>query len=145
MSKGDYTSAEAWAAKARELQQFSDGVESICNRWREVSSGRATGTKKAVTPQWQFYQPILKALKDCGGEATLLQLEPAVERNMGPVLQAGDRVLMARGRARWKVMIRRTRKHLVHEGWIESRSGPTWRITDSGKIFADKTPAPTQK
>lgn len=56
---------------------------------------------------------------------------------MGPSLLPGDRRAMARGRERWRIMIQRARKQLVAEGWIENRSGLSWRITDAGRRTAD--------
>jgi len=45
---------------------------------------------------------------------------------------------MARGTERWQIMVRRSRKSLAAEGWIEDRSGPVWRITDAGRRAAEK-------
>ena len=57
---------------------------------------------------------------------------------MAESLQAGDREAMARGTERWQIMVRRSRKSLAAEGWIEDRSGPVWRITDAGRRAAEK-------
>ena len=57
---------------------------------------------------------------------------------MSATLQSADRDAMARGRERWRVMVRRARRHLVAEGWIEDRAGPAWRITDTGRQAAEK-------
>jgi hypothetical protein len=35
-------------------------------------------------------------------------------------------------------MIRRARKHLAREGWIEGGSGRLWRITEAGRRAATK-------
>jgi hypothetical protein len=144
MAKGDYAAAETLAGRGRELQQFFLEVDTLRKRWREVRSGRKTGQKKNLTPLWGFYQPILKALHQLGGEATAAEIEPAVERIMESMLLPGDRARLSGGRERWKVVIRWTRKHLVEEEWLENRKGATWRITDAGRRAADKMPAPPQ-
>jgi hypothetical protein len=51
-------------------------------------------------------------------------------------LQLGEPDALAGGYESWRVMIRRARKHLVAEGWIEDRTGPIWRITEAGRKAA---------
>ena len=148
MSKGDYTGAEALVAKGREIQAFQDEVEELRKKWRQIHGGsgrRKAGAKKETSPLWAYYQPVLRALAKAGGEARRTALEPEVEKLMGATLQPADHDDMARGRKRWKVMIQRTRKHLVAEGWIEDESGPTWRITESGRRATKSATAPRHK
>ena len=140
MARGDYSSAEALAAKGREIQGFQAQIEGLQQRWRELrgSGSASSGAKKTTTPLWAYYQPILKALAEAGGEARAVDLESPVERFLGEMLQPCDRVDMAHGRQRWQVMIRRSRKHLVAEGWIQDASGRLWRITEAGRRAAEK-------
>jgi hypothetical protein len=138
MSKGDYTAAEALATKGKEIRQFQADVEVVRKRWREVCSAGGRGSKKSVTPLWAYYQPILKAIVHVGGECRRTVLETQVDRLMAASLQPGDREAMARGSERWQVMVRRSRKALVAEGWIEDQTGPVWRITDAGRRAAEK-------
>jgi hypothetical protein len=129
MAKGDYATAEALAAKGKELRQFQEEIESLRKRWREVSGGGGGAGKKTVTPLWLYYQPILQALAQAGGECRRAELELCVERAMGASLKTGDR---------WQVMIRRARKPLTAEGWIEPGTGKLWRITPSGRRAAEQ-------
>lgn len=129
MAKGDYVTAEALAAKGKELRQFQEEVDALRKRWREVSGGGGAVAKKAATPLWTYYQPILQALAQAGGECPRSDLESRVERLMGASLKAGDR---------WQAMIRRARKPLVAEGWIEANTGKLWRITPSGRRAAEQ-------
>jgi len=143
MARGDYASAESLVARGRELQQFVVEFEVLHKRWRQLTSGGQVRQKKPVTPLWAFYQPILKALNQCGGEATLSQIEPAVESVMESTFQPGDRAMLARGTERWKVAIRWARKHLKEEGWIQDRKGARWSITDAGRRAAEKGVGPS--
>jgi hypothetical protein len=138
MSKGDYAAAEALATKGKEIRQFQAEVEVVRKRWSELCGAGGGGPKKSVTPLWAYYQPILKALVHVGGECRRTDLEAQVDRLMAESLQPGDREAMARGSERWRIMVRRSRKALVAEGWIEDRSGPAWRITDAGRRAAQK-------
>lgn len=138
MSRGDYATAETLAAKGKEIRQFETEIEALRHRWRVVCDAGGRGTKKSATPLWSYYQPVLKALVEVGGVALRSDLETGVVRLMSAMLQPGDREPLGRGSERWQVMIRRARKHLVHEGWIEDRSGKTWRITDAGRRAAER-------
>jgi hypothetical protein len=40
-------------------------------------------------------------------------------------------------------MIHRARTHLVAEGWLEKAPGPVWKITDSGRLAAEKPASKT--
>jgi hypothetical protein len=138
MAKGDYATGEALAAKGREIGRFQTEVEALHKHWREVC-GRTSGKmRRAVTPLWAYYQPILQAIVQAGGAARRSDLEGPVERIMGPSLQAGDRSPMSGGRERWRVMIQRARKPIAAESWIEGGGGPEWRITDSGRRTSEK-------
>ncbi len=138
MAKGDYVGAEALAAKGKEVRQYQSEVEALQKRWREVCGGGGRVSKQSVTALWVYFQPILQALAQVGGECRRAELETHVERLMSATLQSSDRDAMARGRERWRVMVRRARRHLVAEGWIEGRAGPAWRITDTGRQAAEK-------
>ncbi len=48
--------------------------------------------------------------------------------------------VLAEGRQRWTIMIRRARKHLTAEGWLEMGGGKKWRITPEGRKAAAVAP-----
>ena len=140
MAKGDYSGAEALAAKGREMQEFCARVQGLKREWKALRSGgsrKSDSSHGPSTPLWGYYQPILKALVAGGGSARRAELEPDVLKLMADCFQAADEETMARGQTRWQVMIRRARKHLVGEGWIEDRAGP-WTITPAGRRVAER-------
>ena len=140
MSKGDYAGAESLAAKGRELQQFMLEVDVTAQRWRALNSGAKEKRAKQTTPLWSFYQPILVAIEQCGGQATLAEIEPRVQKIMESTLMNGDIAVGVHGRPRWSQAVRRARKHLVGEGWVEYRKG-TYRLTEKGRRTAEKPPS----
>ena len=100
------------------------------------STAACAGPKGEVTPLWGYYQPILKAIVAAGGECLRSDIESAIEAD--DFLQVADRSPMSGGRERWKVMIRRARKPLLAEGWIEDEISTKWRVTDEGRKAADR-------
>jgi hypothetical protein len=141
MSKGDYVSAETLATKGKEIIQFESEVDALLKRWRDLCGGANRAENKAVTPLWNYYQPILQALHNMGGSAHRNDLERQVEQIMGPTFLPGDRKAVSRGRERWQLVLRRARKPMTSEGWIERGGGPTWKITSAGRQAAQKSPA----
>lgn len=139
MAKGDYATAETLAGRGKEIRQFQSEVEALRKRWREVCGAGGHAAKKSTTPLWTYYQPILQGLVQAGGECRRTDLEAHVERLMGASLQPGDRAATARGRERWRGMVRRARKPLIAEGWIEDGAGKLWRITDAGRKAAEQS------
>jgi len=140
MMKGDYSTAEALVAKGREVQGFQVEVDAIRKRWKELrgSGFGKTGERKAKTPLWSYFQPILMALVELGGAARRLEIEPIVQRIMAGNMQPGDLDVFAQGETRWQRMIRRSRKQLVEEGWLEGNTGTVWKITRTGRGAAKK-------
>jgi hypothetical protein len=145
MGKGDYAGAEDLASKGREIAHFQQQTDALLRAWREVS-GRGSkaeqSTKGEMTPLWGYYQPILKAIVAAGGECLRSDIESALDAGGFP--RAADRSLMSGGRERWKVMIRRARKPLRSEGWIEDDAGIHWRITDAGRRAAERVVTDTR-
>jgi hypothetical protein len=137
MAKGDYEFAEALATKGRAVREFLGQVDALIQRWKEVAETGESSGKVESTPLWAYYQPILRALTDAGGEATRIDLEPRVLRLMSSVLLPADSAEMTRGRKRWQLMLRRARKALVAEGWLEAGAGKAWRITTAGRVAAE--------
>lgn len=136
MARGDYEGANELAGMGRDLVAFRSEVEALRKRWLTLNSTRKEVENRERTPLWEFYQPILKALEQVGGEGRVPDIVPLVERFMGPKFKPRDRYKLARGKERWEVMIKRARKHLTSEGWIEKRYGPVWKITEAGKKAA---------
>ena len=140
LAKGKYVEAEALVERARRIQEFEGELESLRKRWRGVRQGARPLAleKQPRTPLWAYYQPVLRALAEAGGECSRKELEPAVERALANELKPGDRKAMAGGRELWQVMILRARKHLVAEGWVEDRAGANWKITAAGRKAAGR-------
>jgi hypothetical protein len=93
--------------------------------------------KDETTPLWEYYRLILQALEALNGQATRQQIEEYLEPRVAAALKPGD--LKASGRrrlARWRVMVRRARKEMVKQKYLEDRTGTAWRITALGRDVA---------
>ena len=141
MARGKYDAAAALAEKGKQIQLFGSELDSLAQRWKKIG-GRGTedGNRKDVTPLWEYYRPILKAVVELGGDATRKEIEPLVEESMRGRFNERDMDIMQRGQYRWQLKIRRSRKHLIEEGWLEDNSHTRWIITESGRQAAMATP-----
>ena len=136
LSKGSYARAESLIGVAKSVDTFREEVESLHARWKEIKGGPQGAAKPAQTPLWEYYQPTLQALVDLDGAARIAEIESAVRLLMKDRLVEGDLSIMAKGRARWQVMIRRARKHMVKEGLLDSDTGMEWKLTQQGRKAA---------
>lgn len=137
MAKGDYATAEALAAKGKEIRIFFGDIDMLRNRWSEISGAQNLQEKGTQTPLWMYYQPILQSIIQNGGESLRITIEEFVGKMMKGKFQAKDNETLSRGRERWRVMVRRARKHLVQEGWLEDTRGKMWIITETGRRAAE--------
>ena len=64
MAKGDYTGAEALAAKGRQIQEFRGRIRELGREWKELRTGKADNgeVRGKSTPLWAYYQLILRVL-----------------------------------------------------------------------------------
>ena len=147
MARGDYARAQGTMEQAKQVQQFADDLRAFQKRLGQLRSGGAgpTTPKNERHTQWEYYQPLLQCLIDFNGDATRDQLEKVFEQRFSSWLKLGDQVALPRGEPRWKVMIKRSKKHLVGEGFIVAPSHLMWRITPAGRKAAQQEAAFAQK
>ena len=137
MRKGDYENAEAMADKGREIQAFFSEVDSLRKKWSDISrskSGEKTGVQ---TPLWKYYQPVLQAIVQNDGKCVGTDVENTVGRMMKRTFQAKDFEMLSGDKERWRIMVRRTRRCLTQEGWLEDSKGKMWIITEAGRRAAE--------
>ena len=150
MRRGDYTGAEAWVQLGTALGEFRSRTLDLQGEWkglcRDAGGKRHRQTRKKrgpTTPLWEYYQPILRAIVQAGGEARRSDIEPVVFKVMEARLQPGDVELSGGRRPRWQNSIPRARKQLIREGWLSSGgSKGLWRVTEKGRIAAARQRSP---
>lgn len=142
LSRGNYTGAQALVDIARLVDAFELEVETLRGKWRSLGGGGTGSAAKAeTTPLWEYYRPILQALSSADGQASTPDLLRRLEPVLVKALKPQDLEAMSNGRPRWQVMVRRARRPMRKEGFIEPGGGKEWRITIAGrKAAAGQTP-----
>jgi len=145
ISQGDYVGSEKYVVLAKAASNFCTEVAALRQRWRDLaaeSRSRKAGAESAKTPLWQFYQPILKALHSLGGKATRRELEKQLETYLDGTLKDGDLTGNIRGTPRWKIMVRRSRRAMIKEKFLEDGTGKTWVMAPAGQRALEEKKAP---
>ena len=139
VARGDYGAAEELVKVGRSITTFANEVEALQLKWRELN-GNPHGKPSERTPLWEYYRPLLKALVALGGEATLRELEEKVAPLLGGVLEPSEMTRMSGDKLSWKRAVRRARRHMVKEGFLQEHTKLRWKITDSGRRAAEEKP-----
>lgn len=136
LERGDYSSAEEAVALGRSISEFSGRVDALRAEWRNLQRAtRRNDIKEEQTPLWRYYQPILETLVVLDGDASREELEKGVEPRIRSILKPGDEATNSRGLPRWRVMVRRAKRPMAREGFIEDSRG-RWRVTAKGRKAA---------
>jgi len=137
LSRGRYPEAEDLVRVSRGMDAFQARVEDLRKEWRSLTASHA-GTKPIgdKTPLWRFYHPVAKALLSLGGAATRVELERALPPFLEGQASPADMVPGPRGVPRWRVMLRKARRPMIKEGFLESARGATWQLSTAGKRLA---------
>ena len=138
MTRGDYSAASELADRGKAIRGFEEKVDGLRHEWLTLWKPRAEETGKgATTPLWEYYQLVLEGLEALGGEASRRQLEQQLESRVAARLKTADlKPAGRRGMPRWKVMVRRARKQMMREKYLEDRRGNQWCITSLGRQVA---------
>jgi hypothetical protein len=141
VAKGDYTGAEVLVDVGKKIQGFQVEMDALLGRWRTITTGNQAerNEESDTTPLWKFYHPILKALVALGGEARRDGIENYFESTFADKLLPGDLKPMVGGIPRWKVMVKRARKPMMKECFLEDGNVKLWRISREGRRVAQET------
>lgn len=124
----------------KELQKraepFVDNPESVI--WRILQTGkggqRPSRNQEGLTPQKDFWRPILRTLVAGGGTAPAREVVKSVEVKMKDHLKPGDNKTNRDGMLKWEKAVHFQRLEMVHQGLLK-RNSPRglWEITDNGR------------
>lgn len=101
----------------------------------EKSKARRQRVPGKLTPQGEFWKPMLEALVEMGGQGFRQEVHEAVERKMEDRLKPGDHELnRADGTTKWSKAVDFQRLKMKHEGLIAANTPRgIWKITEQGR------------
>ncbi len=146
--EGDYDGARRAIEEATRLAEFREKVKALQKEWASLLAKRPQRPKKAEravksrlprglrTPEDVFRRPILEALVELGGKASIGEVLDRVERKMkGKLTQYDLEPLPSDPRSiRWRNTAQWCRNTLVREGLMKQDSPHgIWEISDQGR------------
>lgn len=145
---GDYEAARRAIEEATRLADFREKVKALQKEWATFFAKRPRRARKARraskgrlprglrTPEEAFRRPILEALVELGGKASMGQVLDLVEKKMGAKLTKYDfQPLPSDPKSiRWRNTAQWCRNSLVREGLMRSDSPyGIWEISELGR------------
>lgn len=150
LNRGDYRAAREMIDQAEKVTAFREQVKELKREWQKSFSQRVrriaadkglTGiqTKRLErglrTPQESYRRPILEALAELGGSATVGEVLDRVYEKVKDRLTEYDRQpLPSSGDVRWRNATMWCRCDMVKEGLLATESPRgIWEITQAGR------------
>lgn len=145
---GDYDAARRAIEQAARLAEFREKVRALQKEW--VAMGTKVQVKKKTakrtakqrlprglrTPEEAFRRPILEALVELGGKASVREVLDRVEKKMASRLTKYDLEPLPSDSktVRWRNTAQWCRNSLVREGLLQADSPfGIWEISESGR------------
>ena len=154
MERGKYEIAHDLSEKGLQMTAFRERVKDLQREWSNIFAAvvpQKTRRQKAPrhkrlqhglrTPEEEFRLPILQALVEMGGSASVNKILERVESLMSHQLNTYDRQVLPSDPTipRWRNTAQWERATMVREGLISPDSPRgVWEITDRGKRFFEQ-------
>lgn len=147
IKEGKYDEARRAIEEATRLAEFHEKVKALQKEWASLLAKRPERPRKARgaaksrlprglrTPEDAFRRPILEALIELGGKASLGEVLDLVEKKMCPQLTKHDREPLPSNpkTIRWRNTAQWCRNTLVREGLMKDDSPHRiWEISEAG-------------
>jgi len=148
--RGDYEAAKQLIEDATRITDLRERIKTLQKEWQNLFAARVprkTRVKRKKrtykklqrglrTPEDAFRQPILEALTELGGSASMNQVLELVEKKMQGILNEYDYQSLPSNpkEVRWRNTAQWCRNTLVREGLLRSDSPRgIWEISDEGR------------
>lgn len=156
MADEKYDKVQNAVDTAKRINEFEKNVRNLREEWKNIMLGVSTVKKRRgrppksklerakkgeITPEHDFFIPILQIIKEEGGSAKTKY----VVRKVG-IMMSGNFTLKDRepvpsnpNQTRWDNRVRWARNTLITKGLLKSNSPRgLWEITQKGRNYLDK-------
>jgi len=152
LQMGSYGEANRIIELAKRVADFREKIKTLQKEWETLlapsapiqpDNRRHHRREKLrhglMTPRKTFRRPILEALVELGGRASVTEVLKIVERKMKAVLNSYDMQFLPSGQIRWQKTAQWCRYQLVQEGLLKDNSPPgIWEISERGREALQK-------
>lgn len=139
LSAGDYSGSESLIQVAKAIQEFKIELSQLLTKWKSILHPEKTKSisKNEITPLWEYYRPILQILEELGGNAKREDIIKSIEPRVLELFKNGDMLINSNGLPKWKNMIRKAKKPMIAEGFLDGNAKGFWKITAQGRQTAE--------
>src|ERR1700756_5130209 len=69
LGQGNYAASQEMVALAKAVQQFTIETKDLHERWKGIRTQRVRRSAVEITPVWEYYCLVARALASLGGES----------------------------------------------------------------------------
>jgi hypothetical protein len=90
VSQGSYDASQEMVALAKAVQQFAIDTKELNERWNAISKQQTGKSRAEITPVWEYYRLVARAIASLGGESRFDELVDWMTKNALGELKPGD-------------------------------------------------------
>lgn len=135
LAQGNYEASQGMVALAKAVQQFAIETKEFNERWNAIRKQQSGKPKAKITPVWEYYRLIARAISNVGGETTFEEIVEWITKNAMDELKPEDILPGKKGIPVWQNAVSKARRPMINEGFLDRIKGK-WKLTKSGKDLA---------
>ena len=138
VAKGNYSTSQEMVVLAKAVQQFANETKEFNERWNAIAKPTTGRLRAEITPVWEYYRLIARAVVSLGGETRFEEIIDWVTKNAMTKLKPGDVLDGPKGQPVWQRAVSKAKRPMTKEGFLEPSAGK-WKLTKSGRNLANQT------
>jgi hypothetical protein len=123
---------------AKAVQQFTIEAKEFNERWNAISKQQTKKSHAEITPVWEYYRLVARAITGLGGENRFEEIVDWISKNALSDLKPGDVLDGPKGQPVWQRAVSKAKRPMIKEGFLEAGAGK-WKLTKSGRDLAGQS------
>jgi hypothetical protein len=124
--------SQEMVALAKAVQQFTSEAKEFNDRWNAISKQKTGKVRAEITPVWEYYRLVARAIVTLGGESRFEEIVAWISKNALSDLKPGDVLDGPKGQPVWQRAVSKAKRPMIKEGFLEPGAGK-WKPTKSGR------------
>ena len=138
VAQGNYVASQEMVALAKAVQQFTIETKELHERWNAIRKQKKEKSRVDITPVWEYYRLIARALVSSGGESGFEEIIDWITKNAMSVFKPGDISDGPKGQPIWQRGVSKAKRPMIKEGFLHAGAGK-WKLTKSGRNLAGQS------
>jgi hypothetical protein len=138
VARGNYGASQDMMELAKAVQQFTTDAKEFNTRWTAISRRRTGRSQIEITPVWEYYRLVARAIASAGGESRFEEIIDWIGRNATSDLKPGDMLDGPKGGPVWQRAVSKAKRPMIKEGFLEPGAGK-WKLTKSGRNIVSQS------